>query len=149
LVFRLVSIRTAQRRALSSNAVGACWFRPTALGKLVLRPSTTAWRGATSAGSCRRAGIDSVTGREQSRRLLEVRRNERLLAAEATGRRQRHAHGFPANNSSGAPGVTTARCARGSSDFVRVANYPKATNALLWRYGFSEARPTWASIAKN
>lgn len=143
---------------LSSNAVGRLLV-PTdnTLGTNWILPAfdDTVWRSATSAVGFAVGALGSIPLPGLASNLVAYWKFDEtngLLAAEATGRSSNGTlTGFPANNSQWIAGRNDGALRfRGSSDFVRAANYPKATNALtVAAWVFAETRPTWASIAKN
>jgi len=143
---------------LSSNAVGRLLV-PTdgALGTNWTLPAfnDSSWRGATSAVGFAAGALGSIPLPGLASNLVAYWKFDEtngLLAAEATGRSSNGVlTSFPANNSQWIAGRNDGALRfRGSPDFVRVANYPKATNALtVAAWVFAETRPTWASIAKN
>jgi len=115
----------------------------------------SAWHGATSAVGFAVGALGSIPLPGLASNLVAYWKFDEtngLLAAEATGRSSNGTlTGFPANNSQWVAGRNDGALRfRGSPDFVRVANYPKTTNALtVSAWVLAEARPIWASIAKN
>ncbi len=145
---------------LPTNAVGR--FLVPADGALEttwMQPSfnDAGWSLATSAvafavGSLDRIPVPGLANALDSYWKLDE--TSGVLAAEATGRGGPGALvGFPADGSQWRPGRNDGSLRfRGpaNGDYVRVATYPAATNALtIAAWVFAESRPTWASIAKN
>jgi hypothetical protein len=143
---------------LASNAVGRLLVPGDgALGTNWALPGfdDSSWHGATSAVGFAVGALGLLPLPGLTSNLVgywKFDETNGLIAAEATGRSSNGTlMGFPANNSQWVAGRNDGGLRfRGSPDFVRAANYPKATNALtVSAWVFAEARPTWASIAKN
>ncbi len=143
---------------LPSNAVGRLLVpADDTLGTNWVLPAfdDSAWRSATSAVGFAVGALGSIPSPGLASNLVAYWKFDEtngLLTTEVTGRSSNGVlTGFPANNSQWVAGRNDGALRfRGSPDFVRVANYPKATNALtVAGWVFAEARPTWASIAKN
>ncbi len=148
------------RTVLPTNAVGRLLVPSIGtLGTNWILPSfdDAGWQVVTSAvgyvvGTLDRLPVSGLTNRLGA--YWKFDETSGTIAADATGQGGIGTLlSFPTNNSQWGPGRNDGALRfRGPAggDYVRVASYPRASNAItIAAWVFAESRPTWASIAKN